>query len=284
MSPPIAPGSFMDLYKAIVSSKNEKIKGQPNNTKVNLITLEPQVSARYTKFESLLAKEKLFQIKEDITLLTHMSDLLSCYTGRTKKLIAVFDLIKQSQPKRFLSKCPYCGITIPGTYDHYLPESKFPELSVHALNLVPCCGTCNQKKNNIWKNHKHRTILHFYTDSIPLKQFIFVKLNVNKGLKTISAYFSMQRPNGINDDTWSILESHYDKLNLLGRYNDHVGDAIDEIRAVCIAHMSDGGKSVTNFLASLLKDDKELFGVNHWRVVLMDELSHCKYFVENLAK
>lgn len=42
-------------------------------------------------------------------------------------------------------KCPYCaGIGAAETLDHYLPKARFPALSVHPLNLVPACYTCNK--------------------------------------------------------------------------------------------------------------------------------------------
>src|SRR5690349_5881934 len=39
--------------------------------------------------------------------------------------------------------CPFCGIGIVNTVDHYLPKTKFPILSVTPTNLIPCCRDCN---------------------------------------------------------------------------------------------------------------------------------------------
>ena len=42
--------------------------------------------------------------------------------------------------------CPFCGRDQVGTLDHYLPKSRYPELSVLGANLVPACETCNRLK------------------------------------------------------------------------------------------------------------------------------------------
>lgn len=56
--------------------------------------------------------------------------------------------------KEYLAKnpdvqvCPYCdGDLSPAEIDHFLPKSKYPQLSCHPLNLVPVCGGCNTREN-----------------------------------------------------------------------------------------------------------------------------------------
>lgn len=270
----IAPSttvSYSERHKNVVNSKTNKIKGDPNTTKINLLRLEPQVLARYRQFEQAITQNLLFNFREDPALMKHKDDLLSCYTGRTKKVKEIFKLIEDTQPTRFLKRCPYCGVTLPKTYDHYLPEAHFPELSVHTLNLIPCCGSCNSTKNNFWKNNTHRTFLYFYKDIIPNVQYINV--NLLTGADSIGAQFSIQRPINIKNAVWEVLFSHYEKLGLISTYNELASDEISEVFNACVAHIRCGGEDVRLFVEELLAPEETLYGINHWRVVLMKSLA-----------
>ena len=216
----IPPASipYIDRHRAIVNAKKNNIKGVTNQVKQNLLSLDNQVASRYTDFELAIQNNQLFNFIESPSLKLNKDDLLGCYTGYTKKVNEIFDLIKGVQVPCFLKKCPYCGITIPKTHDHYLPETKFPELAVHALNLIPCCSTCNQTKNNNWKNSTHRTFIYFYSDTIPCEKFIHVQLYFLKQTSSVGAKFSIIRPSNVSDAHWSIISSHFEKLDLINNY------------------------------------------------------------------
>jgi hypothetical protein len=263
--------SYSERHKDVVNSKANTINGLPNTTKTNLLRLEPQLLARHRQFEQAIAQNSLFTFPVSPALLAHKDDLLSCYTGRTKKVKEIFALIEDAQPARFLKRCPYCGVTLPKTYDHYLPESHFPELSVHALNLIPCCGSCNSTKKNFWKNNAHRTFLYFYQDLIPNVQYLNV--NIITGGGSIGAQFSIQTPINIQDPVWQVLFSHYEKLGLIFTYNELASDEITEVFNACVAHIRCGGAGVRQFVEELLAPEEVLYGINHWRVVLMKELA-----------
>lgn len=268
---PSAAVSYSERHKSVVNSKANTVKGEENTTKINLLRLEPQVLARYRQFEQAITQNLLFNFLEDPALMAHKGDLLSCYTGRTKKVKEIFKLIEDTQPARFLKRCPYCGVTLPKTYDHYLPEAHFPELSVHALNLIPCCGSCNSTKNNFWKNNTHRTFLYFYKDIIPNVKYINV--NILTGAGSIGAQFSIQRPRNIQNAVWEVLFSHYEKLGLIITYNELANDEISEVFNACVAHIRCGGGNVRLFVEELLAPEESLYGINHWRVVLMKSLA-----------
>lgn len=58
-----------------------------------------------------------------------------------------------------LNVCPYCNrqytmtvqqqnkSVITPQFDHFYPKNQYPYLQVSLYNLIPCCGTCNQKKS-----------------------------------------------------------------------------------------------------------------------------------------
>lgn len=202
---PPASIPYIDRHRAIVNAKHKTIDGVINQTKQNLLRLDSDLASRYTDFELAIQNNQLFSFIESPSLKQHKDDLLGCYTGYTKRVHEIFNLIKDAQVPSFLKKCPYCGITIPKTHDHYLPESKFPELAVHALNLIPCCGSCNQIKNNNWKNSTHRTFIYFYSDTIPTEKFINVQLYFSTQGNAVGAKFYIRKPSNVSDEHWNIV-------------------------------------------------------------------------------
>lgn len=278
LNAPPASIPYIDRHRAIVNAKHKTVNGLINQVKINLLRLDGQVASRYADFELAVQNNQLFSFMESSTLKIHKNDLLGCYNGYTKKVDEIFTLIKSVQISCALRKCPYCGITIPKTHDHYLPETKFPELAVHALNLIPCCSSCNQKKNNNWKNSTHRTFIYFYSDAIPSDKFINIQLYFSPQGNTVGAKFSIQKPLNISDEDWNIIFSHYEKLDLINNYNEIVNDEITEILYICVSHIRNGGLNIDNFIQDLVVHEEITYGTNHWKVILMKALARSPRF------
>ena len=264
---------YIDLHKNVIASKHDSISGLPNVAKQRLLSLEADIAQRYSSFERAVDQNTLFNLATSATFSSYSDDLVNCYKGRTSKVKSIFKIIEASQDSRCLKRCPYCGTTLPRTHDHYLPESLFPELCLHALNLIPCCGVCNSKKGNNWKNNNHRTFIYFYSDVIPTSQYLFVYLINVRNYNVLGAKFKIIRPDNISNSIWNIIESHYTKLSLIDRYNELVNDEISEFADICASHILDGGLSISRFINNILYRERQIYGLNHWRVVLMESLS-----------
>ena len=274
---------YIDLHKNVVDSKKDTVSGIANVTKQRVLNLEADIAQSYSLFEQAVNQNTLFNLVTNPRFNNYSNDLLSCYKGRTSKVKSIFKIIEDSQESRLLKRCPYCGTTSPRTHDHYLPESLFPELCLHALNLVPCCGLCNSKKGDNWKNNNHRTFIYFYTDVIPNTQYLFVDLINIRNYNSLGARFKIIRPKNISNDIWNIIDSHYKKLDLIDRYNELVNDEISEVADTCVNHILDGGVSISGFVDHTLYRERQIYGLNHWRVVLMESLSVSPYF-DNMVR
>tara|TARA_Y100001960_G_scaffold321122_1_gene395216 strand:- start:27 stop:884 length:858 start_codon:yes stop_codon:yes gene_type:complete len=279
MKKPKIDQSCIDIYKDIVKSKRKK------EEKDILKSLEGCVETRYTEYEYNSCSGDLYNLSQNNSLLEDewKSELLkSCYKSNPKTLQFVKDSIESEQIDGFLTVCPYCGIGDPKTYDHYLPKSKFPELSVHAFNLFPCCGTCNQTKSSNWKNEEHRTFINLYSDKIPESQYLFVKLIEDYDSKTIAANFFLQKPDEVDDNLWKIIESHYLKLGLLKKYKNRSDIKITSLINSCKAHIETGGSNIPLYIDKLLQHDKDIHGYNYWVVILYKTLSESEFLLELL--
>jgi hypothetical protein len=261
----VAPPSELDLYVGIRDSKHHA-------TRQVLMAHHPAISARYQAFLDHAAAGTLEAI--GASPLTAISkELRHCYGGETKKLLALKKAIKNAQPKRQMKYCPYCGTTTHETHDHYLPGARFPEFSVHALNLFPCCFLCNSTKDDDWLDDAGlRRYIHLYLDDIPDTDFVIVDLIVSPAVAVPAAQFHLQQ-GIISNASWALIESHFDRLHLIDRYNENVGEEIGEMLETAANHLLDGGASAGAFLALQGNNAALNFGRNHWRAVLLCALS-----------
>ena len=265
-SPPSQPASYLDQYIAIRDKKHQPVRGQ-------LTAIHPLIARRYLNYEDALERRALNLMKCDPAAIAQADILRSCYNGTTKALKALKERIRAAQPERLLKYCPMCGTTLPGTYDHYLPAVDFPELSVHPMNLVPCCGTCNSKKDDYWISDRERLFLHAYTDEIPDQQFLYVELIEVMGLRSVGANFRLIRPDDLSDQVWSLIDKHFHRLELLKRYDERGNDEIAEIIADCRSYIQESGHDPRNFLQSRARDRALVYGRNHWIAVLMNAMA-----------
>ncbi len=216
-------------------------------------------------------------------MLKSKENLLSCYKNKTVKVKDIFSDIESSQIPGSLGKCPYCGITRPSTYDHYMPEEKYPEFSVHALNLIPCCSDCNSSKGVRFLYNGQRQYLHFYSDPFPQEQFLFVVINTQPNSVAYAVRFSLLKPNGFDKSYWDVIEAHFEKLKLIQRYKNEANDEIATAFELSKAHISDGGISVKNFLLRICDSEEAKFGKSHWRVVLKRQLAKTQEFTNYVS-
>ena len=111
-----------------------------------------------------------------------------------------------------VKKCHICGISpmtvsanLRESYDHYLPRSSYPFISVNMKNLVPTCHDCNSKRKTIKDplfGTSRRFAFYPYSASSDIELKIF-----------------------INDNSYENLESENFTLNFTSsdpKYNQHV--------------------------------------------------------------
>ncbi|QXO65121.1 hypothetical protein [Morganella morganii] len=248
--------------------------------KKHLVTRRPLIAAhqlieeRYEAYMQAVAQNTLCNLQSDAQALQIRRPLRACYDVATKPLRDLKQLIEDAQPRRLLKYCPMCGVTLPGTFDHYLPASKFPEFAVHPFNLVPCCGTCNSTKDDDWLSVTgKRQYLHAYSDQVPAQKIVFVTLHENPNLDGVGATFLLQRPVNLLDEMWELIDSHFSRLKLLARYNELGNDEVAEILADCCTYIEAGGPDVRDFLRRRTEERSRIYGQNHWVVVLMDAMA-----------
>lgn len=138
--------------------------------------------------------------------------LIAAYENRPKAAkLEWIDLIYYNG----LDSCPFCGGDGARTIEHYLPKACYPEFSVFSLNLMPSCGSCNTKRNNINEYGTPTALLHPYFDKTLLNR--------------ISLYANIKTEYGIPE--FGPLE--YDQTGMteeeICRVDHHIDSSVDEI-------------------------------------------------------
>jgi len=242
LTPLPATPSYVDRFKGIRDNKREPTKG-------TLAAKHSDISKQYTKYQSAIAANNLESLKPSPSCAAIADELRSCYDGATNALRALKKEIKAAQPKRLLKYCPMCGTTLPSTFDHYLPASKFPEFAVLGANLIPCCSLCNSRKDDDWLNPSgDRQYICAYLDEIPDEDFLVVTLHHSKDLDAVGAVFSYNKPNHLANPQWALLDSHFRKLKLIERFNELGNEEVSEILEDCQTFVEEKGKNVRKFL------------------------------------
>jgi hypothetical protein len=265
------PGSNFEHHQNVVKDKREPCKGV-------LTGKESIIASRFEEFERCVEASTMEEITADVQLTAVKAELHSCFNGKTKSLKYIFTKIADCQTKGFLKWCPYCGLTKPNSYDHYLPKESFPEFSVMPLNLIECCTTCNSSKKDKWlKVDGKRFFLHLYSDDIPEEKFLFADITARDS--AFCATYKIIQPSECHDDVWRGILSHFTELGLLKLFAENTNDEVIDIRNICVPYLKAAGPDLNSFIRFRVQEQEEIFGVNHWRNVLLKSLAENNQFL-----
>jgi len=107
------------------------------------------------------------------------------------------------------------------------------------------------------------------TYSVQITRLVSVTLHENQALNAVGAIFSLQRPAGLIDELWELIDSHFRRLKLIDRYDELGNDEVAEILSDCRTFLDAGGPNVRDFLGGRAVDRRTVYGRNHWIAVLM---------------
>lgn len=233
---------------------------------VQMLFVKNDIFDRYKFYEA--HKHDLNNIKEVNLLSDNQTDVLKKSYKKSKVFQKSRQIILHNLPDKSMIRCPYCGLSMSYTLDHYFPESTYPEYILYVPNLIPCCSHCNSVKNNNLFKNKDRMFLHFYYDPIPSYQFLKAKFSVENNIPTISFYLEFDEENEINN----VIQRHFDELSLIEQYKESYNETLTEICNQAIVYLRQGN-TLNEFkciLSELTELNKEKFGVNYYKNVIYE--------------
>lgn len=194
--------------------------------------------------------------------------------GRTDQLEGLYTtprqtvkaLLDQIRGRASLS-CPYCGrMSGPSHLDHFVPKRKYPEFSIFALNLVPCCPNCNQiKSTRLWKNG-NRLFLNPYIDTFMARSFYFVTISPPYDGPEFDILYNRDVMTPAELD---ICRSHFNELGIIDLLLQYF---VSKYRAILAEFSIQQGLTARNVVEQLTAREiahSALFGCNAWESVLL---------------
>lgn len=154
--------------------------------------------------------------------------------------------------------CPYCGISEPGTLDHYMSKSTYKALALCRLNLVPMCSCCNQSKSK----SLYSDFFNPYYLVNPGVEFFICTINFREN--DVVYIFSVKA--GVFDEQQTLaLNSQIDKIGLNDRWEKAVISYLQED----IFDQKDTPQSLIESLPSLIEKKTTPKWTNHWKTAVL---------------
>ncbi|WP_431129670.1 HNH endonuclease [Variovorax paradoxus] len=263
------------------------IGGKTGPRGVRLTAMVVGLNARYAVLQAAYTPAGINGVATQAWTQVEKDDLLHCYESTAKALEELKTLITERQADGIRDFCPYCGIGAPRQFDHYLPKVEFPEFSVHSYNLVPCCGSCNGLKGETWlQSNGARVLINFYIDSLPTAPMLEpdVQWSVKKGKRVPVVSFDLVRPASFSAAKFALIESHFEKLELLARYKDQAHTEFLALHDAALAREAKTVVVLRKFLKNYLEQREKTLGPLNWRIALYRELIMHTPFLQDCLK
>lgn len=255
-------GVTISLYKLAVGRKNEGVE------KGRLIAIEGQIANCFDKYNDHFTPASLIQIQPEGIRSPEKDDLLSLYKYDSFAIREFNKSIKNQQPRGVRSICQNCSIDSIGTLDHVIPKEEFPEFSVNPLNLFPCCSKCNSYKSSNWRFGDKMLFLNLYLDELPEEQYLFVQIN-GDNLDNIDFEYFIENRNGIEENLFEQIKSHFTRLHLLERMNLKAVDEFDKLIIDLETYIDElPMEEIFQIVTAEAHKLKQIYGQNHWLPVL----------------
>lgn len=201
-------------------------------------------------------------------------NLQTLYNYRSKKIQELKNSLTMHplHKDHILNTCQNCTINEVDTMDHILGQTKFPEFSVHPKNLFPCCSVCNKKKSDDYvDNEGQQLFLNLFLDDLPKSQYLHVDFD-----KNWLPRFYLKQPKDVSDDLFRLIESHYERLDLLARFRDNSNQIISTLKSTIKAFKEE---YIMEKIEELCLDLEPTLGYNHRQIILYRALGSSKKFI-----
>lgn len=167
------------------------------------------------------------------------------------------------------NKCPYCNLSEPGTTEHILPKSAYPELAIHVQNLIPCCMICNGHKGTavIDANNIPLTLNLYYHDP---EKFEYLTVDCSLDAKGFPEFhYRLGFPKGADPGLAAAITNHYNRLHLLERYDEAVISLYTNLEVEIQNFLGKDLKETLENIKAFATMSGQNYGLNHYRTALL---------------
>lgn len=274
----ISQNTIDNFYKQISEKFDNKVLSKIENKKVkwsiSLVELNSLIFKKLKGFRGNIDLEKL--IKLEYSDLCKLVEYIKSNSSKTKLTIREKDifltLYSRLNNALFVKDldvkvCPYCNRNYilnfqkkgkenaTAQLDHFFDKKKYPYLAISIYNLVPSCGTCNQRKST-----KQENIFYPYLESFNNSvKFSLKGIKSRDELKKESIDFFDEKRIELDYKILSDkdkVEKHIEVFNIKNLYNEHK-DIVSELLQKRVIYSDDYLESLLDEYEGKLFNNKE---------------------------
>jgi post-segregation antitoxin (ccd killing protein) len=185
-----------------------------------------------------------------------------------------YDQLRVSAPGNV---CPYCGIGVVETLDHFLPKGCYSTLSILPLNLVPACRDCNTGKLGGVMTADTMTLHPYFEDaSLSTDEWLFATI-VNA--QVVHVKFRAMTPAAWPAAVSQRVINHVSEFDLARRYGiqaaarlTYYADYINRLKTSGVGH------AISELLRFNVQAEVRSYGVNSWQAALAKAVADDEWF------
>lgn len=203
-----------------------------------------------------------------------LKDLYKTHLSNTRGAARqVYDRIRNAAPN---NRCPLCGVGSVAHCDHHLPKSRYPDLAILPMNLVPACHFCNDTKRSKFPTNADQQTFHPYFDQ-HLLQDAWVHATLDIGPPPV-LIFDTQPPVIWPAQDKERVKRHFDVCGLGVTFTTNANDELPIIRDRLILQANNGGVGAVQ---QFLNDERDVYSqrLNSWQHATYRELASNAWFV-----
>lgn len=239
---------------------------------------EDEIRVLFEQYDLSFAESALDQIQKSVNSSIMKTDLNGLYSYRSKKIRELKTLLTTNENGRINNTCQNCTISEINSFDHFLPQSDYPEFSVNPKNLFPSCSICNGHKSTNWILNGRSLFLNLYLDPLPKMEYLFVHFSIKN--ETILTNFFLRQPFDMDNDLFELIQSHYERLDLCNRFSLNIDSILTRlINEIVINVETIGLEKFQSIVLKRNKSNRDHMGYNHWHLVLEDTAIRNESFI-----
>jgi 5-methylcytosine-specific restriction endonuclease McrA len=194
----------------------------------------------------------------------------------------LYCILESMRNRHKLPFCPCCGEPgKPGTLDHYLPKSKYPEFSIVVENLTPMCTDCQGLKGNDVKDEDgNKVYIHPYYD--PIEQ-VLIELDIRPPYENPSAFIASV-PSDTLEPLKSLTKRHIKEIDFVDRFEEYCSNEYSDLLSTLAEEQEDESrepvsKTISRFLTKARKQSENRWEAIFYRGVLSNQ--HLLHYFEH---
>lgn len=170
------------------------------------------------------------------------------------------------------NKCPYCGVGVVSTIDHFLPKSNYPLFSVFTLNLIPCCKDCNTTKHAKAPTNEFNQLIHPYEDDVRIftEEWLITELNQHPPYKLS---YTIIPPSGWEEKIIKRVSNHFTELGLGIVFSSSASAELANRSHDLYAYEKNGLLLTSDIVKNILLEYGYRFQKNTWQFSLYKSLA-----------